>query len=144
MNDDDIILCVLNGLPPSYRKFSSSGCIRACTSTLTLKELHMLLVCEEISLSEESSHVNPVALMANRSPKANPGLGSSSNCRAFSNTRGGYQNKKPPSQQSSTQASSRGHNSRVLLSSNQNRLACQICNKTGLSTFDCWHRMDFA
>lgn len=69
MSDDDMIIHILEGLPNSYRQFNSSIRICACTSLLTLEELHMLLICEEMSVAEEPSPTSNVALYAARPNK---------------------------------------------------------------------------
>ncbi|GAV61542.1 UBN2 domain-containing protein, partial [Cephalotus follicularis] len=82
ISEDDVILCVLDGLPPSYKQFSSSIPIRARIFTLSFVELHMLLICEEISLVDESATVNvAIAFMSFQMSKNNL-------CRNFSNYRG--------------------------------------------------------
>ncbi|KAJ4969157.1 hypothetical protein NE237_015858 [Protea cynaroides] len=68
VSDDDIIIFVLDGLPSIYRQFFSSIHIRACTSILTLEELHNLLICEEIAFQEETSTDHSTALLVVRPP----------------------------------------------------------------------------
>ncbi|KAJ4952527.1 hypothetical protein NE237_029359 [Protea cynaroides] len=62
IHDDDLILHVLDGLPPSYRQFRSSIRIQAQIVDLSLEDT--LLIYEELTLADESSHDNPIAFVA--------------------------------------------------------------------------------
>ncbi|KAJ4969694.1 hypothetical protein NE237_002793 [Protea cynaroides] len=77
VTDDDIILLTLDGLPPSHCQFCSSVRIRAKSADLSLTDLHTLLICEEISVAEESSPDPTMALLASRPFRASNGCGSS-------------------------------------------------------------------
>ncbi|KAJ4967286.1 hypothetical protein NE237_019135 [Protea cynaroides] len=66
ISDDDLNIYVLERLPPSYRRFGSSICIRACTTTLSLPELHTLLICEELALADEPSQEVPSVFVATK------------------------------------------------------------------------------
>ncbi|GAV65588.1 UBN2 domain-containing protein, partial [Cephalotus follicularis] len=93
VSKDEVILCVLDGLPPSYRQFSSSVGIQARTSTLSLEELDMLLIFEEISLANESSTINAAtAFMRSQMSKNNLGRNSSNYRGRGTQQRGGYSN----------------------------------------------------
>ncbi|KAJ4964064.1 hypothetical protein NE237_024003 [Protea cynaroides] len=76
-DDDNVILYVVDGLPPLYRQFGSSIHIRACMATLSLAELHTLLICEEITLAEEGTHDLLTAFGATRPSKPHTGRGQS-------------------------------------------------------------------
>ncbi|KAJ8624241.1 hypothetical protein MRB53_032771 [Persea americana] len=52
VDDEDLIIHTLNGLPSDYGPFKTS--IRTRSSPISLEELHVLLLCKELSL--ESSH----------------------------------------------------------------------------------------
>lgn len=48
VDDEDIIIYTLNGLPLNYGPFETS--IRTRPAPILLKELHVLLQCEELNL----------------------------------------------------------------------------------------------
>ncbi|KAJ4965971.1 hypothetical protein NE237_017820 [Protea cynaroides] len=66
VSNDDIIILILDGLPPSYRQFCSSIRIHAKTSDVTLEELNNLLLCEEIVVNDEIGTDQPIAMAAFR------------------------------------------------------------------------------
>ncbi|KAJ4968022.1 hypothetical protein NE237_014723 [Protea cynaroides] len=76
--EEDLILYVLNGLPPSYCKFGSSVCIRAHTAELSLPELHTLLTWDELALANETSQDPHIAYVVARPGKPHLGHGSPS------------------------------------------------------------------
>lgn len=47
VDDEDLIIHTLNGLPSEYGPFKTS--IRTCSSRITIEELHVLLLCEELN-----------------------------------------------------------------------------------------------
>ncbi|XP_056169907.1 uncharacterized protein LOC130138798 [Syzygium oleosum] len=54
LSEDDLLIHILDSLPPSYRQLCSSVRIYARTSTLSIEELHTLLICEDLSLIEDT------------------------------------------------------------------------------------------
>ncbi|XP_010264401.1 PREDICTED: uncharacterized protein LOC104602415 [Nelumbo nucifera] len=64
ISDDELQIYILDGLPSLYHPFASiiHGCARIIT--VTLEELHDLLICEEMSLVEDASTKNSHALVA--------------------------------------------------------------------------------
>ncbi|KAJ4981007.1 hypothetical protein NE237_031844 [Protea cynaroides] len=123
-----------DGLPPTYRQFYSSIHIRARTTALSLEELHNLLICEELALTDDSLDQSQ-ALATFRPPKLAQGQGlHSTRGRGHSSGHGYY----PPR---------RYNNERGLLplptstDKTGTRSKCQICQKIGHSAIDCYHRM---
>ncbi|KAI0526763.1 hypothetical protein KFK09_002354 [Dendrobium nobile] len=56
VDNQDVILYILNGLPPSYQSFKTS--IRTMLHPLSLDLLYPLLLSEEINLSSDSAHAS--------------------------------------------------------------------------------------
>ncbi|KAJ8646752.1 hypothetical protein MRB53_008500 [Persea americana] len=54
VSEEDSILYTLNGLPTQYRPFQTSIRTRSASDPVSIDELHALLVCEELSLGDES------------------------------------------------------------------------------------------
>ncbi|KAJ4951903.1 hypothetical protein NE237_028735 [Protea cynaroides] len=121
---------------PIYHQFSSSIHIRARTTTLSLEEIHNLLICEELALTDDSTDQSQ-ALVTFRPPKPAHGRGSpSARGRGHSPGHSYY----PPRHY---------NNERGLLplphSTNKSgtRPQCHICQKIGHLAIDCYHRMDY-
>ncbi|KAL0922304.1 hypothetical protein M5K25_006277 [Dendrobium thyrsiflorum] len=53
IDQEDIILYILNGLPPAYQAFKMLIC--TMLHSVSLDDLHSVLLCEEINLEEKSS-----------------------------------------------------------------------------------------
>lgn len=66
VDDEDLIIHTLNGLPAEYGPFKTS--IRTHSSPISLEEIHVLLLCEE--LSEELSLESSQAVITNYSTAA--------------------------------------------------------------------------
>ncbi|KAI0516543.1 hypothetical protein KFK09_009220 [Dendrobium nobile] len=65
IDSEDVILYILNGLPPSYQSFTTT--IRTMQNTLTLDHLYALLISEEI-------HLKSAALKFQKQPDNNAAL----------------------------------------------------------------------
>ncbi|KAI0510131.1 hypothetical protein KFK09_010731 [Dendrobium nobile] len=113
IDPEEIILHILNGLPPAYQSFKTS--IRTMVNPLGLDQFYSLLISEEIHNAADharlvSSTDQNQALFVSRGrgrrPKSRPPTNSS------------YQSEKPST----------------------GSLQCQICSKKGHSAMDCWHR----
>ncbi|PKU70017.1 Retrovirus-related Pol polyprotein from transposon TNT 1-94 [Dendrobium catenatum] len=116
IDSEDIILHILNGLPPAYQSFKTY--IRNYPSQLRLENLYAMLISEEIHVSadaarQSSESIQQTALYAGR------GRGRRS--------RG-----------CSTQPSSNSNRS----VQQQPAPICQICLKKGHTADACWHRMN--
>lgn len=55
VGDEDIILHTLAGLPSLYRPFQTAIRTRSRHDPVSLEELHTLLICEELSLTEDTT-----------------------------------------------------------------------------------------
>ncbi|KAI0526782.1 hypothetical protein KFK09_002373 [Dendrobium nobile] len=126
LDSEDIILHILNGLPPSYNPFKTA--IRTSQLPITLDVLYSLLCSEEIHQQTEiqrdaSLSSGNTALFSGRS---------SPTVRGRSNYRG-----------------SRGRGAPFRPNSNnrsnvtdQTRPTYQICEKSGHVAMNCWHRFN--
>ncbi|KAI0528816.1 hypothetical protein KFK09_001359 [Dendrobium nobile] len=114
IEEEDIILYILRGLPPQYQSFKTS--IRTMTQPLNLDQLYSFLITEEIHMTADF---------------ANPAVTESSNTALFSNRGRGRRNR----------GRSYGSTHSVKESSTP-APTCQICLKRGHTANDCWHRMN--
>ncbi|KAJ8622023.1 hypothetical protein MRB53_030552 [Persea americana] len=67
VDDEDIIIYTLNGLPPEYGSFRTS--IRTRSAPILLEELHVLLQCEELNLDitqTSSTNILTTAMVASK------------------------------------------------------------------------------
>lgn len=76
IDDEDLILYTLNGLPNDYAPFKTS--IRTRSSPLTIEELHVLLSCDKLHLANAQQSVMDYTATALLTSKDNP-LNSSGN-----------------------------------------------------------------
>ncbi|GMP41149.1 hypothetical protein CsSME_00011345 [Camellia sinensis var. sinensis] len=163
VDDEDIVLLILNGLPAEYNAFKTS--IRTRSDSLSLATLSSLLCSEEIhieaaSKSSQASEI-PFAYTAttrsfshrggsNGSTRGYRGnfsnRGGSRYFRGSSSRRGGknFQSPHPPFQQSQSSASFQNSppQSYNLQHHTGSLVVCQICGKYNHTALECWHRMD--
>ncbi|PKU68147.1 Retrovirus-related Pol polyprotein from transposon TNT 1-94 [Dendrobium catenatum] len=115
IDTEDIILYILNGLPPSYQSFKTS--IRTMLNPISLDQLYPLLLSEEINLSIEANRNNtnpdPTTALFNSRGRGRRSRGRNT----FTNNTSGR-------------------------STANTTLVCQICLKRGHSAQDCWHRLN--
>ncbi|XP_020681199.1 uncharacterized protein LOC110098649 [Dendrobium catenatum] len=117
VDTEDIVLYIMNGLPPAYQSFKTY--IRNSPQQIRLENLYAMLISEEIYINVDAAR-NPtdnsqqVALYAQR------GRGRRSRDRSN------------PSSNSSSRPSQ----------SQQQLPTCQICAKKGHMADICWHRMN--
>ncbi|XP_020697569.1 uncharacterized protein LOC110110428 [Dendrobium catenatum] len=110
LDQEDIILYTLNGLPSSYNAFKTS--IRTMLHPIDLDNLYSLLISEEINLQANS--IQQVTITESSTALyTQHGRGRRSRGRSYS------------------------QNSRT---NNASSIQCQISNKKGHSTNNCWHR----
>ncbi|PKU77855.1 Retrovirus-related Pol polyprotein from transposon TNT 1-94 [Dendrobium catenatum] len=114
IEEEDIILYILRGLPPHYQSFKTS--IRTMTQPLNLDQLYSFLISEEIHMA------NDLAVLA--APDA-------STTALFSSRGRGRRTRGRPYNNNTNQKDS-------TLSAT----TCQICLKKGHTANDCWHRMN--
>ncbi|XP_020705413.1 uncharacterized protein LOC110116242 [Dendrobium catenatum] len=127
IDPEDIMLHILNGLPPTFNSFKST--IRNSLLPIDLDTFYALLCNEEIhlqqeSLQDQSSQSNTIALYAASFP----------NQRNRNNTK---RYPKPKNQQLPPPSPSTQPNSSTALPT------CQICGKLGHVALNCWHRCNF-
>ncbi|PKU80502.1 Retrovirus-related Pol polyprotein from transposon TNT 1-94 [Dendrobium catenatum] len=115
VDPEDVIIYILNGLPPAYQSFTTT--IRTLQSTMTLDNLYALLITEEL-------HLKSSALKFARQPDAQS---------ALYTVRGRGRRGKPRQQLDLPSAT---RNPQHLAS------ICQICKKKGHEADACWHRLN--
>ncbi|PKU66893.1 Retrovirus-related Pol polyprotein from transposon TNT 1-94 [Dendrobium catenatum] len=136
VDHEDIILHILNGLPPSYNAFKTA--IRTRPSSIPLDELYSLLISEEINIQKDlakdtTASMEAVALNAfkNTSLRSAAPDQNRANRGRFSSNRGS--SPRPPNS-----------NSRPPHNQSTARVMCQICNKPGHIAMHCWHRTNLS
>ncbi|KAJ4972635.1 hypothetical protein NE237_005809 [Protea cynaroides] len=144
ISDDNIVLFILDSLPSSYRQFSSSVRIRACSTVFTIEKLHNLLLCEETAIANETLADTTTTLAAFQFPSTIYGHENSThrgrhNNRGFNYQRSIFHDNTfakgiLPSLNTSTY-----HNA-ITCTQPQ----CQICQKPSHLAIDCYHHMDHA
>lgn len=82
IDDEDLIIYTLNGLPAEYGSFKTV--IRTYANPITIEELHVLLICEEMNLESEhqsitGSDFSSTALVAFKSHTTKPACFNNSN-----------------------------------------------------------------
>ncbi|PKU70861.1 Retrovirus-related Pol polyprotein from transposon TNT 1-94 [Dendrobium catenatum] len=115
IESEDIIMYILNGLPPQYQAFKTI--IRTMQSSLSLDNFYSILISEEIHVHNDATRFS---LPTDQQSALYAGRGHFKNNKGKSQT--GSQNKgRDPSKPI---------------------LTCQICNKKGHSATSCWHRLN--
>ncbi|PKU87026.1 Retrovirus-related Pol polyprotein from transposon TNT 1-94 [Dendrobium catenatum] len=114
VDDEDIILYILNGLPQPYQSFKTA--IRTMLVPISLDNLYSLLLSEEVNIASDTARA-----IAKQDPDT-----------ALYASRG---------------RGRRNHNNLPQNSNNRSKtstssIICQICNKKGHTTANCWHRMN--
>ncbi|KAI0507673.1 hypothetical protein KFK09_013800 [Dendrobium nobile] len=115
VDSEDVMIYILNGLPPSYQPFAAS--IRTMQTSLTLDNLYALLISEEIHLQAAATKF-PTSVDTQTALYA-------------SNYRGRRGRSRPSQEKIQT--------TRSVPSSG---VICQICKKKGHSAEACWHRLN--
>ncbi|KAI0519159.1 hypothetical protein KFK09_006600 [Dendrobium nobile] len=117
VDTEDIILYILNGLPPSYQSFKTA--IRTMLTPISLDNLYALLLSEEINLASDASRT---------SASLDPTTALYSTRGRGRRTRGKGPHNMPNSQRPNPHAST----------------ICQICFKKGHAASSCWHRSNLS
>ncbi|KAI0507212.1 hypothetical protein KFK09_013334 [Dendrobium nobile] len=112
VDTEDIILYILNGLPPSYQSFKTA--IRTMLTPISLDNLYALLLSEEINLASDASRTTAIP---------DPTTAFYSIRGRGRRTRGKGPHNLPNSQRPNPHAST----------------ICQICFKKGHAASSCWH-----
>lgn len=153
VNDEDLFIYTLNGLPSEYNTFKTS--LRTRSQPPSFAELHVLLKSEESAIEKktraEESVVPPTALFANSQSGASRGLSSGNPFRGRSQGRGRNQGRgrAPFSPQGRGRGSSFPPNPFSVQSATgqgqvPGRVVCQICLRPGHSALDCYNRMNYS
>lgn len=144
--EQDVILCILRGLPSDYSSIKQN--IRTNIAHITLTEVVSWLLQEELNLQMEqnlhlrdSSSTNPHTALYTQANYRGRGRGPHRG-RGGRNSSGGR-----PSYVSCGQFSSRGSGrgpfgGRGGQSSSRDVVICQICGKYNHAAWDCWHRFN--
>ncbi|KAL5822962.1 hypothetical protein ACOSQ4_020862 [Xanthoceras sorbifolium] len=127
VTDQDLLLCVLNGLGHEYDPVVVM--LSQQQLTMSLHEAQYMLMIHE----QRIEHLNSVAQLDIQAPVAN--FVSSNNSGGRSSNRGGFNSS------SRGNNNSRGRRGRRGRWSN-NRPPCQICTRPGHSAFQCYNRFD--
>ncbi|XP_020705617.1 uncharacterized protein LOC110116412 [Dendrobium catenatum] len=115
VDTEDIILYILNGLPPSYQAFKTA--IRTMITPISLDDLYPLLLSEEVNISADA---------ARNLPPADPNI-------ALYMQRGRGRRQR---------GRSNNNNPTTVISTADSTTTCQICHKRGHSEANCWHRLN--
>ncbi|KAA8538325.1 hypothetical protein F0562_027852 [Nyssa sinensis] len=158
IEDEDILIYVLNGLPQEYNAFKTS--ITTRSENITLEEVYAMLKIEEQTIESvhKQNHTSPFpgAMMAsNYRPTLSSNRGYSPfNSSSRGRRRGRLNNRGkmnsfgrfhlPNFGQSNPLFSPKQPQQSNQRSNNSQPVVCQICNKNGHSALDCYHRLDFS
>ncbi|KAI0523042.1 hypothetical protein KFK09_005432 [Dendrobium nobile] len=130
IDPEDIMLNIMNGLPPTFNSFKST--IRNSLLPIDLDTFYSLLCNEEIHLQQElhedpSPNTTATALYASSNTTSRNR--NNSNTKRFSKTKNPQTSSNPPAYMINPPTSQ-----------NSARPTCQICGKTGHTALNCWHR----
>lgn len=148
IDDDDLIIYTLNGLPPEYGPFKTS--IRTRSNPISLEELNVLLSCEESNIDSTSQSVSDLSFTAliatNDDSFKSANFNSNKGRSGYRGKRRGRYNNNRGNNKGFGQNSSNSNfqSCQNTQNPNQGRPCCQICNRTGHTALDCYHRMDFS
>ena len=149
IDDEDLVLLTLNGLPDEYDAFKTT--IRARSESIRMEELTALLLSEAVHMDSKLQKLSSEPTLACSSVRGsfNTNLrGRSSGFRGHSyrGNRGGHSSRGNP--RGSGRSGSNFTNSRNFSDqrgfsrSRGQSITCQICGNSGHSALDCWYRMD--
>ncbi|XP_028071092.1 uncharacterized protein LOC114273489 isoform X2 [Camellia sinensis] len=148
VDDEDIVLFILNGLPDEYNAFKTTICARS--DSISPENLCSLLRSEEIHIesAHKHSHASEIPYAYAATTKSFSHRGGSNGSSGFrgnsslkggryfrGSRRGGRQNFHTTSPLSTSFHSQTG-------SGSGSGLVCQICGKQNHTALDCWYRMD--
>lgn len=155
VEDEDLVLLVLNGLPDEYNAFKTT--IRARSDPISMEDLSSLLWSGFASLKQTHTSDIPFAYSATRgnykggnrgghrgsfrgrgySSRGSDFFKGSEGCRG-SESSGRFRG----SSQHGSTFRGNGQYHRGRSNFNSNALVCQICGKLNHTAIDCWYRMD--
>lgn len=156
IDDEDLVLITLNGLPDEFDAFKTT--IRARSDSIMMQELCSLLCSEAIHVEAKAKksvssdlHVAFASVKGDsQSPPFARGYSSnSSNFRGRSSFRGNFRGRGFQAQHNGFCGPYRGRYGARSYSSQTSSfgsgiVTCQICHKFGHTAVDCWYRMDNA
>lgn len=140
ISDTDLLVYILNGLPPEYDPFVTS--VRIRSPPVTTDELHSLLLTEEmyVQVRHQSLHsTSETAFFTNRGGR-HAYRGNYSTTKG-TNRGGRFSSRGRTNTQSFTQGNFHKQSS---MTSGDSRPSCQICQKRGHTAVDCFDRMNYA
>lgn len=135
VDDEDLIIHTLNGLPPKYGPFKIS--IQTRSSPISIGELHVLLPCEELnieSLSQPLSNHSSTAILTPRDTVSlrNSRGGFINRCRGRGRGKGHFNNRGRGGSNNQPQQDFQNQSSSL-----QSRICLQICNRSGHFALNC-------
>lgn len=142
INEEDLLIYALNGLPNEYNTFRTS--MRTRSQPVTFEELHVLLRAEESALAKQSKRDDlfnqPTVLLSSSQ--------SLMSCAPTFNgnfARGHGHSKNYGHGHFAFDTQSRGHGSSQEKQSAvlDNHPSCQICLRRGHTALDCFNRMNY-
>ncbi|KAF5187502.1 Retrovirus-related pol polyprotein from transposon re1 [Thalictrum thalictroides] len=151
VNDDDIVVYVLNGLPDDYGPFTTY--IRVRSDPTSTDELHNLLLSEELAIELKGTTILNVSaetttqafssVHSSSQPSYNQDSSSGSTTKHnFSNDGSSNSSYTGYGRGNGRNNSSRGRGRRRNNGRNSGYTPCQICHKSGHQAIDCWYRLN--
>lgn len=142
IDNEGLIIYVLNELPVEYGPFKTS--IRTRSDPILVEDLHVQLLCEELNL-EGDQHKNLAPDFSATALTASESLHSNNNNSKpmhynHSNRGRGYNG----CGRIRFNGRGRGSHYQICQQCQSSRPCCQICNRTGNTALDCYHRMDYS
>lgn len=134
VDEEDLIIHTLNGLPPEYGAFKTA--IRTRSSPISIEELHVLLLREEMNLDGSQQGIPDFSTTAPLTSKDTVKLGN------FNNNRGRGNCARGQGRFNSNRGRGNSYSQRSNSHSQNSRSCCHICNRTGHTALDYFHRMD--
>lgn len=141
VDDEDLLIHTLNGFPSEFGPFKTSICTRS--SLITIEELHVLLICEEMNMegtSQSHSDFSFTALLTSWNFTPRPMSYNSRGQSGYSDRGRGRNSNRGRGSFSQTQQNFSQSQQNIQSS----RPSCQICSRSGHSALDCYHRIDYS
>ncbi|KAG6588985.1 Retrovirus-related Pol polyprotein from transposon RE1, partial [Cucurbita argyrosperma subsp. sororia] len=142
VNDEDLLIYALNGLPTEYNTFRTS--MRTRSTPVTFEELHVLLKAEESALAKQSKRDDlckqPTALLASSQSLMSYASTFNNN---FVRGRGRGRGHGHGCSSFDTQGRGGGSSQQQQLVVANNHSSCQICLRRGHIALDCFNRMNY-
>ncbi|CAL5351133.1 unnamed protein product [Camellia sinensis] len=134
MDDEDLVLLRLNGLPDEFDALKTT--MHARIEPISMVDLTSLLCSESLHIESKQkrmqSHDNTVAYVSMRDSTG--GSSSSKGRSSFRSQRGGFRGTFRGGGRQSSRGRGRIYSSPAII--------CQICGKGNHTALECWHRLD--